>query len=203
MSSLCFAEGASQSERLPPILDLGTSLDRAPIVSLLARLVDDAFEALDSNREVARASLRRALTLLKADQETHQADLRSSQRGFLAPWQVRKTVAYVESQLGEAITLAELAKITRLSVSHFSRAFRGSLGESPHRYIMSRRVGRAQGEMLTTREPLCQIALSCGFADQAHLCRVFLRAVGCSPHRWRRARLDDGPNLPLPVAKVA
>ena len=200
MSSLCFADGASQFERLPPDPSLGTEPDNIPIVILLARLVDDAFEALDSDREVVRASLRRAAALLKADQDARLADRRSSQREFLAPWQVRKTVAYVESKLGVAITLAELAEIARLSVSHFSHSFRGSFGESPHRYIMNRRVGRAQHEMLTTSEPLCQIALSCGFTDQAHLCRVFLRAVGCSPHRWRRARFDDRPSLSSPVA---
>jgi AraC family transcriptional regulator len=203
MSSPCFAEGASQFEPVPPVPDLGPELDKAPIVFLLARLIDDAFEALESDREVARTSLRRASALLKADQDARMAHRRSPQRDFLAPWQVRKTLAYVESQLGDPIALAKLAEIARLSVSHFSRAFRGSFGDSPHRYIMNRRVGRAQDEMLTTSEPLCQIALSCGFADQAHLCRVFMRAVGCSPHQWRRAHFDDGPSLPSRVAKIA
>jgi AraC family transcriptional regulator len=201
MLSLRFVEGTPQLECQPPYRGLERELPKAPIVVLLTRLVDDAFEALDSDREVARASLRQASALLKANQHRRPAGQRLPPRDALAPWQMRKTLAYVDSRLGDAISLTKLAEITRLSVGHFSRAFRGSFGESPHRYIINRRVRRAQHEMLATSEPLCEIALSCGFADQAHMCRLFLRIVGCSPHRWRRARFDEGLSLPSPVAE--
>jgi AraC-like DNA-binding protein len=109
-------------------------------------------------------------------------------RGGLAPWQVRQVTAHIDMQLGSSITTDDLARIARLSPCHFSRAFRESFGDSPHKYVMRRRVERAQGLMLATELSLGQIAVECGLADQAHLCKLFLKIAGESPGMWRRAR---------------
>ena len=74
----------------------------------------------------------------------------------------------------------------QLSTSHFFRAFRQTFGESPHAYIMQRRIRRAQELMLTSRLPLSQVALECGMCDQAHFSRAFRRIVGTNPNAWRR-----------------
>jgi len=84
--------------------------------------------------------------------------------------------------------IEELAKLVGLSLSHFSRAFKDTFGDSPHGYVMRRRLERAQGLILTTNIPLLQIAMECGLADQAHLNRLFDKFVGESPGAWRRAR---------------
>jgi AraC-like DNA-binding protein len=108
-------------------------------------------------------------------------------RGGLAPWQVRRVTEYIEENLSSSIRLQDLAGIARLSHSHFCRAFKGSLGQPAHAYVMSRRVQRAQGLMLSTGESLSQIAALCGMADQAHFCKLFRRLVGETPNAWRRA----------------
>jgi AraC family transcriptional regulator len=108
--------------------------------------------------------------------------------GGLAPWRIRRVITHIEAHLDETITNVELAAAIGLSPSHFCRAFRESLADSPHSYIMRRRVERAQGLMLTTNIPLAQIAGNCGIADQAHLNKLFLRFVGEAPGNWRRAR---------------
>ena len=51
-----------------------------------------------------------------------------------------------------------------------------------------RRIEVAQDLMLSTREPLGAIALSCGMSDQSHFSRWFRRIVGETPHQWRRMR---------------
>jgi transcriptional regulator GlxA family with amidase domain len=109
-------------------------------------------------------------------------------RGGLAPWMVCKVSTYIETHLGAAISSADLARLAQQSVYHFSRAFRESFHEPPHKYVMRRRVERAQGLMLQTSLPLAQIAVDCGLADQAHFNRSFRRFVGQSPGAWRRAR---------------
>ena len=109
-------------------------------------------------------------------------------RGGLAPWQVRKLTTYIEMHLDSEIVTADLAALTKLSTFHFCRAFRESFNESPHTYVMRRRVERAQGLMLHSDVSLAQIAIDCGFADQAHLNKAFRRIVGESPGAWRRAR---------------
>jgi AraC-like DNA-binding protein len=50
-----------------------------------------------------------------------------------------------------------------------------------------RRVELVCTMLTTTREPLSQVALACGFSDQAHLCKVFRRTIGMRPSAWRRA----------------
>ena len=96
----------------------------------------------------------------------------------------------MESRLGEQISLRELANECRLLVSHFATAFRRTTGESPHRWLMKRRVEAAKEMLLSSELPLSAIALDCGFADQSHLTRVFTVMVGAPPGVWRRARMN-------------
>ena len=80
----------------------------------------------------------------------------------------------------------DLANVVALSRSHFSRSFKHTVGLSPMEYVVVRRVERAKVMIRTTKEPLAEVALACGFADQAHLNRRFRDIVGTSPGRWRR-----------------
>ena len=112
-------------------------------------------------------------------------------RGGLAPWQIRRVTTHIEMNLDGAITTKDLATLARLSSYHFCRAFRHSFGDSPHGFVMRRRVERAQGLMLTTNASLGQIAADCGLTDQAHFNKLFRRFVGESPGVWRRARVDQ------------
>jgi AraC-like DNA-binding protein len=99
-------------------------------------------------------------------------------------------LAHIEANLNTPIRNKDLAVIARLSEYHFNVAFRSSVGEAPHGFIIRRRMERAQGLMLSTEKPLSEIALECGLTDQAHFTRLFGRIVGESPAAWRRARID-------------
>jgi AraC family transcriptional regulator len=109
--------------------------------------------------------------------------------GGLAPWQIRKLITYIDVNLDRTITTRCLATVARLSSFHFCRAFRDSFGDSPHGYVIRRRMERAQGLMLTTSSSLGQIAAECGLADQAHFNKLFRKFAGESPGAWRRARV--------------
>ncbi|MEH0195328.1 AraC family transcriptional regulator [Caulobacter sp. CCNWLY153] len=106
----------------------------------------------------------------------------------LAPWQASRAAAYVEHRLETTIRVVDLARAARLSPSYFSRAFKTTFGLSPQKYVVERRLTRAKRIMLTTDEPLCGIAVTCGFSDQAHLSRLFRRREGAPPNAWRRER---------------
>ena len=105
----------------------------------------------------------------------------------LAAWQIRRITAHINANLDTALRVQDLARIARLSQSHFARAFSGSLGCPPHRFVTRCRLERAKELMLKDDISLRQVATDCGFADQAHFSRLFLRFVGVSPARWRRA----------------
>lgn len=150
-------------------------------------ILDDVRRAMERNPEDARAFALRLVTLLTPSAETASAGV----RGGLAPWQKRKVDRYLSEHLGCPLYIEEIASRTSLSTSHFCRAFKESYGTTPHKHIIGLRLELAQRLMLTTEEPLSQIALACGMADQAHLSRLFRRGVGESPGAWRRRSLTD------------
>jgi AraC family transcriptional regulator len=104
-------------------------------------------------------------------------------------WQLLRVQALVDAHLSDYIGNRQLADCARLSQYHFARAFRRSTGMSPQRYVARRRIERAQYLMLWTDTSLSQIAFDCGFSDQSHFNRVFVKALGETPRAWRRTRL--------------
>ena len=90
----------------------------------------------------------------------------------------------------DAGATTDCASEARLSKSHFSRAFKATFGTTVARYVLRRRVEEAKRLMLVSHDPLSQIALACGFGDQAHYCRVFRDVVGISPNSWRRQNMS-------------
>ena len=93
-----------------------------------------------------------------------------------------------KEHIDRPIRVADLSALLELSQPHFSRVFRLSYGETPHAYILRRRVELAAQLMLASRAPLSEIALKCGFHDQAHLSKQFRRLTGEPPAAWRRLR---------------
>jgi transcriptional regulator GlxA family with amidase domain len=108
-----------------------------------------------------------------------------SARGGLAGWQLRKVIRHIDENLGHALPCYDLATVARLSTGHFCRAFKTSVGEPPHAYVIRQRIRRAQSLMLHTEDTLSEIACTCGLTDQAHLTRLFRRIVGSTPKAWR------------------
>jgi AraC family transcriptional regulator len=114
----------------------------------------------------------------------------ASAEGGLAPWQERRAKQMMRARLASRLTIADVAAECRLTPSHFARAFRKNTGAAPHKYLSDLRVEEAKRLMLTTKLPLADIALICGFGDQSYFTRVFSRTVGCSPGTWRRNKSD-------------
>lgn len=104
----------------------------------------------------------------------------------LLPWQAKRVQAYVAADLHGRVSLSLAASHARLSPGYFSRCFRRSFGVTFSRFVARQRVERAQGLMTGDSAKLCQIALACGFADQAHFTRTFGNLTGSTPARWRR-----------------
>ncbi len=113
-------------------------------------------------------------------------------RGGLAPWQRRRVTELLDVHLDGEVKLATLAEECRLSVSHFSRAFRASFGTSAHRYLILQRVEKAKALLSETHNSLSEIASRAGFSDQATLTRTFRSVVGAPPGKWRRESGNRG-----------
>jgi len=158
--------------------------------STVVRLLDIARSALADDVAAARDCLSKAIAMLEpvsgAELQPAEPPPQARNRGGLARWQINRINAYIEANIGSAIKATDLAALVRLSASHFFHAFKDSFAETPLSYVARRRMAFAQELMLTTDQPLAQIALACGLCDQSHFTRVFRRVVGTSPYAWRR-----------------
>jgi AraC family transcriptional regulator len=94
----------------------------------------------------------------------------------------------IAANLGDDLSLAQVAAQCDLSREHFSRAFKISTGLTPHQWRQLCRIDAVKQLLTGSSRSIADIALACGFADQSHLTRVFGRIVGTSPAQWRRDR---------------
>jgi AraC-like DNA-binding protein len=192
-SSTAAGYAAIIAQQQAAVTRAGTGIQQraATVIKLLA----DADEAIERDRDAARACIARASALLRDDILPAHAPAALIQGG-LAPWQIARVKAHVEAHLESTLRMRDLAAIARLSTGHFCRAFTRSFGSAPFTYVAGRRLARAKELMLTTDDPLSQIALACGLCDPSHLTRLFRRHVGTSPNAWRRSHRDAPAALP-------
>jgi AraC family transcriptional regulator len=160
----------------------------------ILHLVRRAIVVLESDCQAARRCLNDAMALLGPHPGEGNGDDAVArgvfEPGGLARWQARRAVSYIDGHLESRLDVPLLAKLVSFSKSHFSRAFKQSLGLPPMAYVKMRRIERAKVLMISTNQQLTEIALICGFADQSHLNRSFRRVIGVSPGRWRRTNVQ-------------
>ncbi len=177
---------------LPPV----ARTVKAERVALVLSLLSQAVYSLDDERLAAQLGLSRAMTLLQ-ERLSNETD-----PGKLAGWQTRRLTAHVETHLQDRIRTADLAALVRLSVGHFTHAFKMTFGETPCHYVLRQRIRQAQTLMQHQQTPLTDIALICGFCDQSHFTRLFRRVTGTSPSEWRRHFGNDAVQELAPTAPV-
>jgi AraC-like DNA-binding protein len=112
-------------------------------------------------------------------------------KGRLLAWQVHKVRDYLDGHIAGPVLVADLCALIQRSEAHFSRSFKRTFGASPHAFVIRRRLELAARYMLETDTCLSDIALRCGFADQAHLCNHFRQSTGEASGAWRRARKTE------------
>ena len=119
----------------------------------------------------------------------YSARSRRNSAGGLAPWQIRRITECLEVQLADDLPLDTLAELVAPLPNHFCTAFRRSLGEPPHRFLVSRRVARAKEPLTQTALDITGIALLVGFSSSAHFATAFRKQTGVTPTMFRRERL--------------
>ncbi|BDG72241.1 AraC family transcriptional regulator [Roseomonas fluvialis] len=107
-------------------------------------------------------------------------------RGGLSLTQIRRVEDFVEGNLAGGLMLSELAGAAGLSLWHFARAFKAATGQTPHQFVMARRLAHALRLLARTSQSITSVAVCCGFSDQAHLTRCFRSRYGTTPAAYRR-----------------
>jgi len=163
-------------------------------VPAMATLIAGAVATFDADRNAARRYLMRASAILQACAAHEPENGREARsRGGLAGWQLNRLVDYIEQHLAERITGEDLAGLIDVSIGQLFKAFKASVGIPPLQYVASRRLEFVCLLLRTSPESLSQIAVTAGFYDQSHLCRVFRRVLGVTPAAWRRENCRRSP----------
>jgi AraC family transcriptional regulator len=174
-------------EETPAVSNVATMRSREWVHGVIT-LLESALGQLHGQTHQAHGSLLEAASLLRQQIDKPAASEVPDGRGRLLAWQARKVRDYIDSHITGPLHIADLCAVVKRSEAHFSRSFKRTFGESPHAFLVRRRVDFAAHCMLTTDASLSDIALRCGFTDQAHLCKHFRQATGQSPGVWRRAQ---------------
>lgn len=132
------------------------------------------------------------LTLLLSQLVRCASNLSGQQRliyrkGGLPGWRLKRALELLEHDLCEVPSLTELARHLQLHPTSVCRAFKQSMGVTPHRYLLSHRVRRAKEMMRNHNLTLTEIAIDCGFSSSSQFSLVFKRIVGIPPREYRRS----------------
>ncbi|NMO02113.1 helix-turn-helix transcriptional regulator [Gordonia sp. TBRC 11910] len=92
----------------------------------------------------------------------------------------------MDRHYAQPVDVAALARIALMSPAHFSREFKATFGETPHRYLQRRRIERAMARLRDTDESITDVGLAVGFGSTGTFSRTFREIVGRSPSEYRR-----------------
>ena len=160
----------------------------------IVRLWHEAADEAAASALLADEVMRTLLAALA--RRTNSRPSRRLGRERLPNHTVRRLRDYVESRLGDDLDVATLADVAELSPAHFARAFAATVGMTPFRYVMSRRLARARERLERTRHSTLDIAIGLGFKTPSHFAASFRREFGVTPRTVRagsdrtRARSD-------------
>jgi AraC family transcriptional regulator len=120
-------------------------------------------------------------------------DLRDRVAAPLDDTRLRRVLAYIEEHLAGRLDLDTLAGIALVSRFQFPKMFKRAVGESPHRYVVGRRLDMAARLLSSSSLRIADVAAACGFADQSHMTRLFRSRYQTTPAAYRAGTATHPP----------
>lgn len=176
--------GAVDWELQPP--KAGTVDTRALMLAQMAR--DELARGASAN-PLCLESLMLLLSVHLLRSYSSHGRRREAFAGGLSPRALRIVVDHVEDNLGAKLSISRLAGIAGLSPGHFLRAFRTTVGQAPHQYVLARRLVRAERMIATSALPFDAVAAAVGFCSNSHMTATMKRMRGRTPKDLRREAL--------------
>ena len=147
-------------------------------------MLKDALASKQQGSELIFESLARVFLVKLIQKYGLQEDAYAFSSSFTAK-HYKRVLDFVARNYGRSILVEDLAHEAALSPSHFAQLFKRTIGMSPMQFVMTYRVEQARKKLAEHETPLIDIAMSCGFSDQAHFSRVFKQIAGQSPSKYR------------------
>ena len=159
---------------------------RDPVIEHIGWALKADLESGSPGGRVFRASLGTALaTRLLQRHNSRSLPMRDVQGG-MSGWKLKQVISYIEDNLESELSLAEIASVAGISVSHLKTLFRHSTGTPVHQYVLRRRVERAKQLLQDRNLSIAQVAFATGFAHQSHLARHMRKILGTTPAVLRK-----------------
>jgi len=117
----------------------------------------------------------------------HRRQAGDAKTDRLGPAALGRVLRHMRERLADDVSLAELAGLAGLSPRQFRRRFQAATGSTPARTLDAMRLDLASNLLATTRRPVTEIALDCGFSQPQHLATAFKRRFGTTPTEYRVA----------------
>jgi AraC family transcriptional regulator len=194
LSPAYLTEYRGRNFAMPVGIDLDTrQLDDVGLATL-ARAHQDAARYGLTMRQLYFDQLREAMVRRIISVYSVGRDGMKRRAETLTPATTRTVIDYIDAYLAHDLRLNELSKVAGVSRAHFARSFQQVIGMSPHMYVQHRRLIRVMDLLHERLHTTNEIASLTGFADAAHLARVFRLKFGVPPSRIRRSRLN-GSNI--------
>ena len=134
-------------------------------------------------------SLIQSLTLHLLTNYTYASKMPATASGGLSGYKLNRVIEFIDANLENDISLADLAAVAELSAFHFSRAFRKSTGKTPQQYVMQQRLERAKVLLARPDLPIVEVSLRSGFKNQSHFTSWFRKYTNFTPKLWRELKL--------------
>jgi AraC family transcriptional regulator len=124
-------------------------------------------------------------------------------RGGLGSTRLRRIKELIHAKIEDDLSLDEMAQAVELSTAHFARMFRKSTGQTPHQFVLRRRLERAKAMLRAPGARVLCVAVACGFKTQQHFAQVFREAWGVSPTEYRENLVGTEETTPADLTSAA
>ncbi len=158
-----------------------------PLRDAFYRLLDEHRNPGEHSLLIARAILHELIVLLIRDHDRIQV---KSNAGSLSS-EVRQALSWLDKNIGQPLSMPDLAAASGLSQSHFRQRFHKETGFTPSDYLSRRRVLRAKQLLQGKRMSITEIAFRLGFQSSPYFAAVFRKFTGMTPSEYREQVQSD------------
>jgi len=151
----------------------------------IALVLQTALTAEDMAGQLYAAALAEALVGHVLRRYAAARPARPEATGGLAPYKLRRTLAYIQAHLEEPVSLTTLAAVAQMSPTHFAHLFKHATGLAPHQYVLRCRMEQAKRLLAETDLSLLDIVAQVGCADHSHFTALFHKHVTMTPKAYR------------------
>jgi len=97
---------------------------------------------------------------------------------------LRRITCFVDDNLARSLSIADLAQLSKCSPYHFAKAFRAETGQSPHQFVIERRLAKSRELLRSNKFAISDVALATGFGSQSHFQTSFREHFGLTPGQY-------------------